>query len=80
MCTILSGCDSCGLKGFFCQLIGLVIDDLLCFDDSNGDFIYNSIIPFLSTMDTNVKNHCYFILTRLMLSEKTVQREHFNQS
>lgn len=80
--VVLSGCDFDGIKVFLCQFICLLIDDLLCFNDSICDLIYNSIISctwFRCTMDINVKYHCYLILTSIMLSENLPKREKLNQ-
>lgn len=79
----MSGCDFDGIKVFLCQLVCLLIDDLLCFNDSICDLIYNSIISctwFKCTMDINVKYHCYLILTYIMLSDNPPKREKLNQS
>ncbi|XP_029341770.1 transformation/transcription domain-associated protein isoform X2 [Acyrthosiphon pisum] len=81
--VVLNGCDFDGIKVFLCQLICLLIDDLLCFNDSIGDLIHNSIISCTwhkCSMDINVKYHCYLILTYLMLSEKPPKKEKIYQT
>ncbi|XP_025202207.1 transcription-associated protein 1-like [Melanaphis sacchari] len=79
---VLSGSDFDGIKVFLCQLICLLIDDLLCFNDNVCELIYNSIISctwFRCTMDINVKYHCYLILTHIMLSENPPKKEKLSQ-
>jgi len=82
MRTTLTGCDLDGIKVSLCQLICLVIDDLLNFHDNICDLIYNTIISctwIKCTMDINVKFHCYLILTYIMLSGNSSKREKLNQ-
>lgn len=82
MRTTLTGCDPDGIKVSLCQLICLLIDDLLNFNDNICDLIYNAIISctwIRCTMDINVKFHCYLILTYIMLSENASKREKLNQ-
>lgn len=78
---VLSGSDHDGLKVFLCQLICILIDDLLNFNDNICDLIYNSVISctwIRCTMDLNVKYHCYLILTFIMLSKNAAKREKLN--
>lgn len=76
------GCDFDGIKVFICQLICLLIHDLLNFNENICDLIYNAVISctwIRCTMDINVKFHCYLILTFIMLSENALKRDKLNQ-
>jgi len=78
----LTGCDFDGIKVSICQLICLLIEDLLNFNNKICDVIYNAVISCTwvkCTMDINVKFHCYLILTNIMLSENVLKREKLNQ-
>ncbi|XP_050530942.1 transcription-associated protein 1-like isoform X2 [Daktulosphaira vitifoliae] len=80
--TALLGYDFDGIKIYVCQLICLLIEDLLKFDEKICDSMYNAVIPCTwvrCSMDINVKFHCYLILTCIMLSENTSKREKLNQ-
>jgi len=78
----LTGCDIDGIKVSLCQLICLLLKELLLFKEDICDIIYNSIISCTwvrCTMDINVKFHCYLILTSIMLSGNASKREKLNQ-
>lgn len=82
MRATLSGCDFDGIKVYLCQLLCLLIEDLLNFNENICDLIYNAIISCTwvrCTMDINVKFHCYLILTYIMLSGNASKREKLNQ-
>lgn len=78
----LTGCDFDGIKLSLCQLICLLIEDLLLYNENVCDIIYNAVISCTwvrCTMDINVKFHCYLILTHIMLSGNASRREKLNQ-
>lgn len=74
--------DNDGIKVSLCQLINLLIKELLLFNEDVCDTIYNAVISctwLRCTMGINVKFHSYLILTSLMLSGNAKKREKLNQ-
>lgn len=74
----MNGCDFDGIKVFLCQLICLLVDDLVCYNDSVCELIYNSIAACTTSkcsMDINVKYHCYLLLTYLIISKESLKKD-----
>lgn len=78
----MTGCDFDGVKVFLCQLICMLIEDLLNVNENIPTLIYNAIIPCTSqrcAMDLNVKCHCYLILTLMLLSGNVPRDENLKE-